>query len=158
MSCPDAAGASLLPGRLLPPLTHGQPESLLKPSLRCCRVSGFRFPGASRPVEENPRSSRSSATRRPQGALRPSAPVPLTAEPQGLLAVSPRGCGLPFPSPEVCLSQAAVFPRSLPKYHFLGACPTPASVPPTLSPHVHPNLLFISFLPAFFFKVLIIST
>lgn len=90
---------------------------------RCCPRFWVPLPGASRPVEGNPRSSCSSATD-PKRTLRLCSRASRGGHRASLL--SPSWAVSCLPSPEVCLSQAAVFPsRSLPKYHFLGACPDP---------------------------------
>ena len=157
MSRPDAAGASFCPmsASTVDPWAARKP---FKVQPRCCCLC-IPLPGASRHVEENPRSSCSSATPGPQGAalrLCSRASHCGTTQPPCCL---PRSLWAALPSPEVCLSQSPVSPPGLrPNTTSMGPPPTPGFSAPNSLPHVHPYLLFISFLPAFFFKVLIIST
>lgn len=136
---------------LLPPLTHGQPENLLRPSPDAA-VSAFRSLELLSMWKKTPDPPAAQQPLDPKAQLSASAPVPLTVKPHSLLAVSLAACGLPFP-PLRCVFLSLLCPLQVSAQIPLpwGLPRPPASVPPTLS-HTY-TLISSSSLPCLHFSL-----
>lgn len=135
-------------------LTHGQPESLLKPSPDAAAFLGsapWSFSACGKKTPDPPAAQQPADPKAHSPPLLPCLSRQTHRAPC-CLPLTWRQPGSSLPSPEVCLSQAAVFPsRSLPKYHFLGPAPTPSFSAPN-SLHTFPQPPLHLFHPAFFIQ------